>query len=46
MLTVIDRFSRWFTVTPLRKISTEATFEAFMNGWIQHFGCPVSVVTD
>jgi len=46
ILTVIDRFSRWFTATPLKEITTEATIEALMNGWIQHFGCPVSVVTD
>ena len=46
ILTAIDRFSRWFTATPMRDITAEITMEIFMNGWIQHFGCPLTVVTD
>ena len=46
ILTAIDRFSRWFTATPMRDITAEITMETFMNGWIQHFGCPLTVVTD
>jgi len=30
----------------MKEIMTEATVEAFLNGWVQHFGCPLSVVTD
>ena len=46
LLTVVDRFSRWFTATPMKEITAEATIEAFVSGWIQYFGCPLSVVTD
>ena len=45
-MTVVDRFSRWFTATPKKEITAEATIEAFVSGWIQYFGCPLSVVTD
>ena len=30
----------------MRDITAEITMETFMNGWIQHFGCPVTIVTD
>ena len=30
----------------MRDITAESTVDAFMNGWIQHFGCPKSVMTD
>ena len=46
IFTVIDRFTRWFTAYAMKEITAEATVEAFLNGWIQHFGCPLSVVTD
>ena len=46
LLTVVDRFSRWFTATPIKEITAEATIEAFVSGWIQYFGCLLSVVTD
>ena len=45
ILTIMDRFSPWFTATAMRDIIAESTVDAFMNGWIQHFGCPKSVVT-
>ena len=46
LLTVVERFSRWFTATLIKEITAEATIEAFVNGWIQYFGCPLSVVTN
>ena len=46
LLTVVDRFSRWFTATPIKEITADATIEAFVTGWIQYFGCPLSAVTD
>ena len=46
LLTIIDRFYRWFTDTVMRDITAESNVDVFMNGWIQHFGCPKSVVTD
>ena len=30
----------------MKEITAEATIEAFVSGWIQYFGCPLSVVTD
>ena len=34
LLTVVDRFSRCFTATPMKEIAAEATIEAFVSGWI------------
>ena len=46
ILTVIDRFSRWVTATPMKEITAEATSEGFLQGWVQYYGVPHTITTD
>ena len=45
-LTIIDRFSRWLEVVPLRTLSAEETTLAIVNHWIARFGVPHKIITD
>lgn len=46
MLTIIDRFTRWMEVMPLRGITSEEVCGSFMDGWVSRFGCPNKIQTD
>ena len=46
LFTAVDRFSRWFTATPMKEITAEATAGALLNGWIQYYGVPETITTD
>ncbi|VDP90707.1 unnamed protein product [Echinostoma caproni] len=46
MLTYIDRFTRWPVVGRWYSASSEATAQAFVEGWIASFGCPAVVTAD
>lgn len=41
--TMIDRFSRWPEVVPLREITADT---AFRTHWISRFGTPKVITTD
>ena len=46
LLTVIDRFSKWCTATPMKEVSTATTADALAQGWIQYCGVPNTNATD
>ena len=46
LLTVVDRFSRWPAAIPIKGITSQDCARALIEGWIQHYGTPRSMVTD
>ena len=46
LLTCVDRFTRWPETIPLTSITAEDVAQAFLTGWIAHFGVPTTIVTD
>lgn len=45
-VTMIDRKTKWPEAYPVKQITAEIICEAFINGWIARFGCPVTITTD
>ncbi|KAJ4462551.1 putative CubicO group peptidase [Paratrimastix pyriformis] len=46
VLTAIDRFSRYTTLTPVRTTTATDTAQAFFEDWICRFGLPRFITTD
>jgi transposase InsO family protein len=46
LLTCIDRFTRWPVAIPLPDITALTVAQAFLSGWVAHYGCPATVTTD
>jgi len=46
ILTMLDRYSRWFECTPLRTITAENVAEKFVSIWISRFGVPEIIISD
>ena len=46
MLTVIDRYTRYLSAIPMKDATTLSVIEAFMHGYISHFGVPNVLTTD
>ena len=46
LLTCMDRFTRWPEAITLTNITTEAVAQAFLSGWISHFGVPNTLTSD
>lgn len=45
-LTAIDRFSRWPIAVLMRDMHAETVTAAFSNGWICHYGTPLTITSD
>ena len=46
VLTIIDKFSRYLSLVPVRSTSAEESIEALMQGWFSHFGTPDILLMD
>ena len=46
LLTIVERFSRWPEALSLRYILAASCIQAFVRGWLPHFGVPDKVITD
>ena len=46
LLTCVDRFTQWPEVIHLTNITTETVAQAFLSGWISHFGVPTTLTSD
>ena len=46
ILSIIDRFTRFYQAIPLPNMQTNTVIAAFISGWVSLFGCPKYVQTD
>ena len=46
ILSIIDRFTRWYEAIPLKSITASCVVEAFYKNWVARFGIPDILVTD
>jgi len=46
VLTVVDRLTRWPVAVPLPDITPATCARGLLEGWIQNYGVPTSLVTD
>ena len=46
LVTMVDRFTRWTEVVPVRNISTESVATAFLTHWVSRFGVPRVIISD
>ena len=46
MLVMVDSFTNYLQVTPLKNITTETTVQALIDNWITKFGTPALIFSD
>ena len=46
LLTIVDRFSRWFEALPLRDISAKSCADAFVLHFVSRYGAPSTLTAD
>ena len=46
MLTIIDRYTRYVSAIPMKDLSSISVVNAFLHGYVSHFGVPATVTTD
>jgi hypothetical protein len=45
-LLMVDLFSSWVELVPLKKITAEKVMEAFKKEWVERYGIPENVISD
>lgn len=46
MLVLIDNFTKFVCIQPMRRATTEKTIELIRDQWISKYGCPETIVLD
>ena len=46
LLTIVDRFSRWFEAIPLKDIAAKSCADAFILNFVSRYGAPQTMTTD
>ncbi|KAF9760655.1 Transposon Tf2-9 polyprotein [Nosema granulosis] len=46
LLVIIDIFSKWVKIVPLRKITAKSTIKAIKKHWFDKFGAPKNLLSD
>ena len=46
MLTIIDRYTRYVSAIPIKDSSSISVVDAFLHGYVSHFGVPATLTTD
>ena len=46
ILTIVDRYSRWFDAIPLTRITSRACADAFILHFVSRYGSPQTITTD
>ena len=46
LLTCVDRFTRWPEAIPIPDSIADTVVQAFISGWVSHFGVPSTITTD
>ena len=46
LFTTIDQFTCWPEAFPMSDMTTDSCIQAFLHGWISHFGMPLYVTSD
>ena len=46
ILSIVDQFTKWIEVFPVRTQTSEETARTVVDGFISRFGCPMEIVTD
>jgi hypothetical protein len=46
MVTMEDRFSRWFRAVPVESVTAAVVADVFYRHWVAQYGMPVSVLAD
>lgn len=46
VLVVADLFTRYVSCTPLHRMTTDETIQAFMSSWVSNYGVPHQLLTD
>ena len=46
VLICVDRFTRWFTATPLPRQDVHTVISGFLRDWVANYGAPLKCVTN
>ncbi|KFM63797.1 Retrovirus-related Pol polyprotein from transposon 297, partial [Stegodyphus mimosarum] len=46
LLVIVDHFSKWVELIPLKRASAKVVADSFLNKYILRYGCPARVISD